>query len=333
MTKPTGRCCSSARCARRLAVRARIGTALTVEEGKPRSSITAAIGMETFIVSRLPQASATASPSARASATCGPLTPCSSASSRIRSARGSTGLWTGWPKPGALPPELRIRRASSPATWSGLPPAATPARASSSNRAHASDVPRMTGPAPRIPAATAPWRDPGSAASVIRAVTLVGIIPCSAIATSRRSRKKRWSSVGSAPVRSRWKYSVKVSLPIRSPVRSRPRTSTLSGYARLMWLAGSERKVFSNQARPGDHRFELAERPLARQVLHPAVGRDDEPLRRHHLERSPDPLCDDVRRLDLGRAEVEDSQDDRLVGEVAKHLRVEIRLCRLERDV
>ena len=87
----------------------------------------------------------------------------------------------------------------------------------------------MTGPAPRIPAASAPCSDPGSAASVIRAATLVGIIPCSAIATSSRSRKKRWSSVGSRPVSSRWKYSVKVSLPIRSPQRSRPRTSTLSG--------------------------------------------------------------------------------------------------------
>ena len=56
-----------------------------------------------------------------------------------------------------------------------------------------------TGPQPRIPAATAPCSDPGSAASVMRAATLVGIIPCSAIATSSRSRKKRWSSVGSRP--------------------------------------------------------------------------------------------------------------------------------------
>ena len=68
----------------------------------------------------------------------------------------------------------------------------------SSSRAHSSAVPRMTGPQPRMPAATAPWSEPGSAASVIRAATLVGIIPCSAIATSSRSRKKRWSSVGSS---------------------------------------------------------------------------------------------------------------------------------------
>ena len=55
----------------------------------------------------------------------------------------------------------------------------------------------MTGPQPRMPAATAPWSEPGSAASVIRAATFVGIIPCSAIETSSTSRKKRCSSVGS----------------------------------------------------------------------------------------------------------------------------------------
>jgi hypothetical protein len=62
----------------------------------------------------------------------------------------------------------------------------------------------------------------------MRAATLVGIIPCSAIETSSTSRKKRCSSVGSSPVSRRWKYSVKLSLPMRS-ARSRPRTSTRSG--------------------------------------------------------------------------------------------------------
>ena len=49
-------------------------------------------------------------------------------------------------------------------------------------------------PPPR-PAAT-----PGSAASVIRATWLVGTRPCSAMATSSRSRKNRCSAVGSSPV-------------------------------------------------------------------------------------------------------------------------------------
>ena len=100
--KPIGCSRSSARWASRPAVRARIGTALTAAAGKPRSSITAAIGIETFMVSGRPQASATASRKRAPSATCGPLTPRSSASSRIRSARGSSGLCTGWPKPGSL---------------------------------------------------------------------------------------------------------------------------------------------------------------------------------------------------------------------------------------
>ncbi len=42
-------------------MRARIGTALTAAEEKPRSSITAAIGIETLRVSGFPHASATAS--------------------------------------------------------------------------------------------------------------------------------------------------------------------------------------------------------------------------------------------------------------------------------
>ena len=66
--------------------------------------MTAAIGIETFIGSGLPQTSSTASRRARARSTCRPLTPRSSASARIRSARGSTSLCTGWPNPGTLLP-------------------------------------------------------------------------------------------------------------------------------------------------------------------------------------------------------------------------------------
>ena len=147
--------------------------------GKPRSSSTAAIGSETFIVSGRSHSAATASRSSRARATFAPATPRSSASSRIRSARGSTGLCTGWPKPGT--------RAARGADLARRSPPGRGREASS--RAHSSAVPSTTGPAPRIPAATAPWSEPGSAASVIRAATFVGISPCSAIATSSRSRK------------------------------------------------------------------------------------------------------------------------------------------------
>jgi FkbM family methyltransferase len=54
-----------------------------------------------------------------------------------------------------------------------------------------------------------------------RAATLVGIIPCSAIAISSRSRKNVCSSVGSLPTSSRWKYCVKLRRPMRSSHSSR----------------------------------------------------------------------------------------------------------------
>ncbi len=187
--KPIGCRCSSARCASSPAVRASTGMALTLAAGKPRSSMTAAIGRETFMVRGLPQAAATAGRNSRASKTCGPLMPRASASSRMRSARGSSGRCTGWPNPGARSPAAWIARAISSATAAGAPPASTFVCASASRRAHTSAVPRMTGPQPRIPAATAPCSDSGSAASVMRAATLVGIIPCSAMATRTRSRK------------------------------------------------------------------------------------------------------------------------------------------------
>ncbi len=86
------------------------------------------------------------------------------------------------PRRGSPAPSLRRRcRARRPRSRSPAHP-----RAAARTR---SAVPRITGPQPRIPAATAPCSDPGSAASVIRAATFVGIIPCSAIATSSRSRK------------------------------------------------------------------------------------------------------------------------------------------------
>src|SRR5512134_1575148 len=209
-------------------------------------------------------------------------------------------------------------------------------------RAHSSEVPRTTGPAPRIPAATAPCSDPGSAASVIRAATFVGIIPCSAIATRSTSRKKRSSSIASRPVRSRWKYSVKVSRPMRSPARSCPRTSTRSGYAWLIRVTAfpglpigmrSPAQLVVDQTRTGDHRLELAKRALPRQVFHPAVRSGDEPLGREDGERPTDPPGDDLGCLDLARAEVEDAQDDHLVGNAAKHVRVEVRLRGLEREM
>ena len=77
----------------------------------------------------------------------------------------------------------------------------------------------------------------------------------------------------------------------------------------------------------------LRKASVAREVLHAAVGRDDEPLGRNDGERGPDPAGDDLRGLGLARAQVEHAEQDRLARQVAQHLRVEPWLCGLERDV
>ena len=53
-----------------------------------------------------------------------------------------------------------------------------------------------------------------------------------------------------------------------------------------MRVIGSEAKLLPHEARTGNHRRELTERPLAWEVLHPAVGRDHEPLGRDDGERA-----------------------------------------------
>ena len=74
-TKPIGRCCSSSRCAMRLAVRARIGTPLTASSGYPASSSTAAIAPDTFITSGLSQISGTSRSTSPAISMWRPATP------------------------------------------------------------------------------------------------------------------------------------------------------------------------------------------------------------------------------------------------------------------
>ena len=65
----------------------------------------------------------------------------------------------------------------------------------------------------------------------MRAAWTLGVRPCSASATSARSRKNTWSAVGARPVASRKKYSVKLVAPISSVHRSRPRTVIRSAAA------------------------------------------------------------------------------------------------------
>src|SRR5918992_1788253 len=90
-------------------------------------------------------------------------------------------------------------------------------------------------------------------------------------------------------------------------------------------------EIFSDEASTGNHCLELAERQLAREVLHPAVRRHHEPLRSYDGEGLADPGGDDLRRLGLARAQVEDAEDDRLVGHLAYDLWIEVGLRGLER--
>ena len=82
-----------------------------------------------------------------------------------------------------------------------------------------------------------------------------------------------------------------------------------------------------------DHRLELAVSPLAWEVLHPAVRRENETFGRQDLECPPNTGRDHLGRFDLIRAEVENSQNDDLARNVAEHVRREVRLCRLEREM
>src|SRR6266849_226374 len=58
--------------------------------------------------------------------------------------------------------------------------------------------------------------------------------------------------------------------------------------------------LVKHDSRAFDHRFELPERDVARQILHPAIGRDDEPLGRNDLERGANSVGHHIRRLDSG---------------------------------
>src|SRR4029450_937512 len=92
-------------------------------------------------------------------------------------------------------------------------------------------------------------------------------------------------------------------------------------------------EIFSDYSRAFNHRLELAEGALPREVLHPAVGRHHEPLRFYDRGRPSDALRDALRGLHLFGPEIEDAEDDLLVGHVAEYARIQIRLSRLEREV
>src|SRR5437879_7653541 len=69
--------------------------------------------------------------------------------------------------------------------------------------------------------------------------------------------------------------------------------------------------------------FQLAERRLAREVLHAAVGRGHQALGRHVLERGADAPRDFLGALHLLGAEVDHAQDHRLRREILQHPEIE----------
>ena len=89
----------------------------------------------------------------------------------------------------------------------------------------------------------------------------------------------------------------------------------------------------ADDRRAAHHRLHLAEGDVARQVFHPAVGRDDDLLGRHIGQGPADALGDRLRRLDRHVVEVDDAEDDRLSRQRLKHRRVELRLRGLDRDL
>ena len=124
--------------------------------GKSRSSSTAAIGIETFIGSGLPQTSATTGAVARASATCAP--------------GGAALVGERQDALGARVDRLVQRVAEARHLAAGgadrrhAAPRRSRPRASARKRPQASAVPSTTEPQPRMPAATAACSTPGSAA-------------------------------------------------------------------------------------------------------------------------------------------------------------------------
>src|SRR5215210_7182345 len=115
-----------------------------------------------------------------------------------------------------------------PASISRLTPPATSSPISSRKRTVSSTTPRKTLPAPRSPAATAPWSDSGAPVWVSRAASTVGVSPWSASETSTASKSRVSSGEGGRRWTIRNVSSVSVVSPISSPDRSRPMTVMLS---------------------------------------------------------------------------------------------------------
>src|SRR5262245_17839670 len=86
------------------------------------------------------------------------------------------------------------------------------------------------------------------------------------------------------------------------------------------------RKLLPDDGRAGAQRLELAERGLAREVFHSAIGRWDETFRRNMLQAGADALGHALRRLDRRIAEIDDPEHDGLALKLRQDAEIELGL-------
>src|SRR6185312_14369620 len=108
--------------------------------------------------------------------------------------------------------------------------------------------------------------------------------------------------------------------PSPRPDIPRPRRSPVSA------------QLAAHDGRTIDHRLELAEGDLAREVLHAAVRRRDELVRRDMLEAAADAGGDERGRLDRRRRQIEHAEHDVLRRQFLEHAEIDVRLRALHRD-
>ena len=178
--------------------------------------------------------------------------------------------------------------------------------------------------------------DPGGDGALqrLRARPRASAAPRRSTASARARRSPRAAGrgrsvrrpIGSRPVSSRWKYSVNVSRPMRSPVRSRPRTSTRSGYARAMCaltLRGHRRpspRAYGTRARAADTSCRSRARRRAAPAATTSSARRTRSATSSAVSASGEPRSSTPSTIVLS-------------GSARSTCGIEIRLRRLERDV
>ena len=88
-----------------------------------------------------------------------------------------------------------------------------------------------------------------------------------------------------------------------------------------------------DEARAGAECPELPEGGVTGEIFHPAIGRWDEPVRRHVPEPGADARRHLLHRVDGGVAEVDHAEDDGLAGEIGQDAQVQLGLRGLDGDL